>query len=228
VSEELSPVSASTLRDGVADALRQAIVEGACPPNARLHEVRIADQLGVSRAPVREALSQLEEEGLVRSEPNRGTFVTELTTQDVEEIQSLREVLECFAVRRAGDRLLGEGLAHLEKITAELATAAKVGDYRQLLEKDLEFHRQICVLSNHIRLLKLWTRLAHQTRRYMMLNLRVVQEIWGSLQEAVDGHVAIIQALRDGDLQGAEEALRQHLMESAQTMLLAAEKKGID
>ncbi len=115
MSDELGPVSASTLRDGVADALRQAIISGRWSPSSRLHEVRIAQQMGVSRAPVREALRQLEEEGLVRSEPNRGTFVTELSIRDIEEIQRLREVLECFALRRAADRLMGAGLANLER-----------------------------------------------------------------------------------------------------------------
>jgi DNA-binding GntR family transcriptional regulator len=227
VEERLDPVSASTLRDSVAHALRQAIIEGAWPSNARLHEVQIADQLGVSRAPLREALIQLQGEGLVRSEPNRGTYVAELTAHDVEEIQSLRVVLECFALRRAGARLMGTGMAELERIMTELAAAARAGDALQVLEKDLALHHQICALSQHKHLLDVWTRLARQVRRYMILNLKAVQERWGTLEETVDGHLRILEALRDGDLAGAEEALRQHLIESAETMIHASAAKGI-
>jgi DNA-binding GntR family transcriptional regulator len=221
VSDELSHVSASTLRDGVADALRQAIISGRWSPNSRLHEARIAQQLGVSRAPVREALSQLEEEGLVRSEPNRGTFVTELSIQDIEEIQSLREVLECFALRRAADKLMGPGLADLERMLADQVSAADAGDRLGLLEKDMELHRHICFTSGHNHLFKLWTRLANQTRRFMFVNFQVLEQTQGDLRLVVEGHVAIVQALRDRDVEAAEQALRQHLNDSLGTMLQA-------
>ena len=228
MEEELGPVSAQTLRDSVADVLRRAIVDGQRSPNARLNEARIAGQLGVSRAPVREALSQLEEEGLVRSEPNKGTFVTELSWQDIEEILSLREVLECFALRRAGDRLTDDDLAHLESILADLSAAALADDRAQFLEKDLELHRQICMASGHGLLVKLWTRLAAQTRRYMMLNLRALDEVWGGLSIGVEGHIAIVKALRNRDLEAAEQALRLHLTESAETMVQAAKRDRTD
>src|SRR5260221_5812094 len=96
-----APIDQRTLRDTVTSAVRQSIVGGTLKPGDQINQVEVASKLHVSRGPLREALRQLEEEGLVLSLPNKGTFVTEITTADIEEVYSIRRVLENLAIQRA-------------------------------------------------------------------------------------------------------------------------------
>lgn len=135
------------LRNQVAQALRDAIKEGVYPPGSPLGEVELACRFGVSRGPVREALVELEKEYLVRSYPNRGCFVAELSEQEFEEILRLRSILEPVAMEEARRRASKRQVAALQLMLHELDEIGRTGDLSTFLEKDFEFHHTVWKLS---------------------------------------------------------------------------------
>ena len=135
------PLNVMNLRDHIEQQLHKAMVNGVIKPGDRLVESTIADQLGVSRAPVREALAGLERDGVVVHIPRRGYFVVEFTDKDVEEIYSLRLVLEREALRRAVGRFTKEHLIEMECLIDDLGEAARQqSDPVRIVELDLLFH----------------------------------------------------------------------------------------
>ena len=154
--EQIHRIEPRTLKEDVTNVLRQMIIDGELAPDAELNQVGIANQLGVSRGPVREALGQLEQEGLVHSIPYKGVFVTSLTRRHVEELYSVRIVLETLAVERAIDRITEEDLANLNQIVEEMSVAAKAQNLQRLVGLDLEFHEKLVRVADHELLYKLW------------------------------------------------------------------------
>jgi DNA-binding GntR family transcriptional regulator len=137
------------LRQELADAVRLAIMRGEYAPGSPLGEIELAERFGVSRGPVREALIQLEREYLVRSHPNRGSFVTSISEAEFDEILMLRSVLEPIALERAKARVTRADLKALRQRLRKLESAAKLRDHRSYIIQDYEFHVAIWELSGH-------------------------------------------------------------------------------
>ena len=121
IVKEFPSLETKTLRENVTNIIRNAIIEGTLPAESELNQAQLADQLGISRGPVREALGQLEQEGLIRNVPYKGVYVTSLTPHYVLELFSLRSVLEVFAVRQAIERLQPGDLERLRELVLELS-----------------------------------------------------------------------------------------------------------
>ena len=157
----LSHVPIHTLAHEVANRLREAIRTGELPLGARLVEREIAARLGVSRIPVREAIYELIEEGLVRKTPNRAAVVHSPTRREIEEICSLRVVLECFVVERVIAAWRAPGApAHAAQLAAHVAAmrqAAAADDIHALIEQDYQFHRRLWEIADHALLLEVVT-----------------------------------------------------------------------
>ena len=145
----LSPLPKQTLSNQVAEQLRGAIKDGSLGPGTRLVERNIAEQLGVSRIPVREGIQQLVDEGLVTKLPHRGTFVYAPTRTELEEIASLRVVLERFAMERVAANWNSDHREQLIRITQAMGDAAYRKDYRQMFEQDVQFHRSLWQIADH-------------------------------------------------------------------------------
>ena len=143
----LHPVRYRSMAEQIATTIRQAIADGKLRPGARLLEVQMASEMGTSRAPLREALIQLEREGLVVRQPNRGTFVAELTEDMVREVAGLRGVLEGFAASLAAKRLTSEDFERLEKILKEMLAAAR----REIWTAQLSAHPSLQGVRENIR-----------------------------------------------------------------------------
>ena len=143
------PLDARTLRQGVTEAIRHVILAGELLPGDQVNQAQIAEQLGVSRGPVREALGQLEEEGLIRNIPYKGTFVTEITVEYIAELYSIRRVLETFAVRQAAEHATLEDLDELRAVVRQMYTAAGDDDMTRMGNLDIEFHGLLCRSSHH-------------------------------------------------------------------------------
>lgn len=196
-------INQRTVQSSVADALRDAIISGAVQPGQRLIESEIAKQMAVSRAPLREALRQLEQEGLVTRHPNRGCFVTDFSEQDVIEVISLRCVLECMAIEWATPRITAEDIAVLRSLIEEARQATDAGDLNRLTRVDMQFHEYICAKAGHGRLLKAW--LAQHAQSRMLLNLRFHVLSSFTPQTVVPDHTNIANALERRD---TAEAIR--------------------
>jgi DNA-binding GntR family transcriptional regulator len=200
----LKPAARQTLGENVADSLREAIVGGLFEPGQRLAEASIASTLKVSRAPVREALASLEQEGLVSRATNRGTTVINLTREDVEEICSLRVPLEILAVRRA---IVSGTDEHWEKLAANVRETEKSRTPEQLATLDLEFHDMLIHAAGHGRLLNTWLGLRSQIHLLMMRrNLSDAS----SHRTTVQGHKELLEAIQNRDVVRAIEVVETH------------------
>jgi DNA-binding GntR family transcriptional regulator len=200
----LRPATRQTLGENVANSLREAIFRGLFKPGQRLAEAPLASTLKVSRAPVRRALTSLEQEGLVSRTTNRGTTVISLSLKDVEEICSLRLPLELLAVRRAIEKGSDKHLARLEANVRETEQARSP---EQLATLDLEFHETLVRAADHSRLLNTLMGLRSQIRLLMMRrNLSDAE----SHRATVRCHRELLEAIQKRDLARASEVVEMH------------------
>jgi DNA-binding GntR family transcriptional regulator len=190
------PLARVALKDRVADLIKDAILSGKLGPGDRIVELALANQLGVGTTAVREALFDLESQGFVNRVTNKGTFVTKLDLQDVEEILRVRRELEGLAVELAQERRTEEDLALLEECTGEMVAAARDGDWPRFYRNDLEFHRNIWRIAGNRYLAKSLDVLVVPLFAFFIMKIRRDP---GELKWAsVEKHVDIVRALRDG------------------------------
>lgn len=205
----LANVAGANISDRVADELREAIQSGALEPMERLVERKLAERMGVSHIPVREALAKLAEEGLVERTPRRGARVAALTDDELAEISSLRIVLEQFVGVRAQERWTSQAEKKLNSIAASMVSAATKGDVEQMFALDRKFHETLWELADH----KVLLGVASQLRSRINGFLRAAN---GTLEgEGLIAHAAshseLIDALASGDPEQARAAMAQHI-----------------
>jgi DNA-binding GntR family transcriptional regulator len=196
-----------TTPDAVLNVLRKAILDGSLPPGSPLREARISADLGISRAPLREALRMLEEEGLVVRIPYRGTFVAQVGPTVVDEITSLRLRLEPFAIERGLSWLRGAGQGRLEEACAELSRAASVGDLATSIDAHLAIHRLLYESADHKLLLDLW----HGWESQLRLFLAVDHRSFASLDEISADHQRLMETIQSGDMQAITKVVTDHI-----------------
>ena len=217
-----APVAYRTIAEQIADSIRGAIAQGRIPPAARLFEVSLAREMGTSRAPVREALGQLEREGLVVKEPNRGARVVELTEEIVREVASLRGLLEGFAASLAAKRLTAGQFAALDAMVRDMDQAVRQGEYARLVELDYRFHDFICRGSGHRTLYETWSAISGKVRLY----LSTTNLMYRNLKLVVRGHGEIVAALRSRDTVRAHRAIQEHLGEMLNDFVAKVKRTG--
>ena len=211
---QLQEITNAPLRSRVADLVREAILRGDLRPGQTLTEVSLAQQLQVSRAPVREAFRSLSEEGLLETVPYKGTRVRLLSRTDIEETYSLRGQLEAFAVTRILERASVD-LGGLEAICRTMQTLAGAGDAAGLNVEDERFHKAIIELADHALLTSVWTTLALRVRQIMALRN---QQNPNPMEVALN-HPPIVAALRAKDQGAAHALIRQHVLSAADLSL---------
>ena len=208
----LPRIEAQSLTQKVQATLREHILSGQLRPGSRLVESQLAEQLGVSRAPVREALLALEGEGWVVSAPGKGTMVVDLTEEDLREIYTLRTVLEGLAMRLATARIDAEGLEQLSDIVEQMKLAGSAGDAERVALQDLEFHRAIWRLAGHQRLQSMLNSITVQTRIFLALNAKAYDDLLDNCME----HVELLDALRAHSADHAAGLMTQHIGEAGE------------
>ncbi|MEZ4640361.1 MAG: GntR family transcriptional regulator [Caldilineaceae bacterium] len=213
--EKLARVESSTLKDNVCNILRRSIIDGTLTGGTEINQAHIADQLGVSRGPLREALGQLEFEGLVESTPYKGVVVTALTRESVEDLYSVRVVLENLAIRRAVDYATDEEVATLEHIVDEMRAAAQAEDREKLGLLDIGFHEQIVIMARNSLLKKLWMLLEVSLERCLYAR----HSRYESLDHVVGSHPAIVAAIAARNKEECTRVLRIHMAEWAEQIL---------
>lgn len=196
----------STTAQHALDGLRRAIVAGELRPGARVGQEEFAQQLGVSIAPVREALRILEQEGQVTYLPRRGYFVTALEIADLEEIYGLRAALEARAARRALAALDAHGIERIEQAAGQFAAAVAAGDVLAELGANRRFHLAILEAADQPHTLRLIRLLWDSTEAYRALYYSIEQE----RRDAVAAHERIVAALHAGDAERLIAELDRH------------------
>lgn len=196
-----------TLWQRVYDHLRTEILEGRLEPGAELIEVALADQLGVSRGPLREAIGRLAAEGLVTVIPRRGAVVRSLSKEEFLELYQVREALERAAVQLAVPRLSDEQFEKLAALNEEMEAHAAGNEVEAFFEANLAFHARLFEASGNGKLEELYRQLLGQLGRYRLRSLT----LRGNLKRSVSEHKAILRAARRGDAERAAQLMAEHI-----------------
>lgn len=215
------PGGRRSLADRAYYLIKRKILSTAYPPGYQVMEQELAESLGMSRTPVREAMVRLEEEGLCRIFPRRGMRVNAFSAEDMREIYELLCCLEAKAVENVARREPKSGvLSKLDRAVARMEAALEADDLERWAAADARFHKLIFELCGNRRLGEMGMSLLEQAHRVRMFTLRLRQKPFRSTSD----HRALIERIRDGDAQGARE-LNWHHREQAGAELLALLKR---
>jgi DNA-binding GntR family transcriptional regulator len=208
LAQILSPPIRRTLSDEVVERLRRAILSGQLAPGEPLRESQLAVLIGVSRGPIREALSQLKREGLVIGRNGR-SYVARLSNQDLEEVYSLRRALEQLAVEFACQNATEEHLAEMEAVVDDMSARVQDGiNEQEAADLDLRFHDALYRASGHQRLLSYWT-ILRPLIQVFLLNRNVANPDFS--ESMVRGHQMILEAIRNRDEAQAQSLIEGHI-----------------
>lgn len=228
MSGHLSPIQLDSyrpLRELVCETIRQAIVDGVFSPGERLMEIQLADEMGVSRTPVREAIRKLELEGFVVMIPRRGTYVADISIKDINEVYEIRTSLEVLAAGLAAERISDEELETMQRLLVEIGQHIEDGNIEKIVEIDTAFHDVLYKASRNKRLAGIINNLREQItvirRRSMMYP--------GRLQNTMEEHRILVDSIAAHDVDRAQKAARLHMENAEHTllkdMLESAERK---
>jgi GntR family transcriptional regulator of gluconate operon len=199
-----------SLPEATAAAVRKALLSGDLRPGDRLREADLAEQLGISRGPVREALRILEQQGVVCIEPRRGAYVRELSVEDAVEVYTLRAALEGLAVRLGVEQgaFDEQAIGQLQHLVDQLADLGETDDPLDWLESDIAFHDLLCRQSGHSLVLKVLSDVRAQIRQLHVF-ARFVPE---NLRRLADNHQTVLDAVAGGDPVAAESEIKDHII----------------
>jgi DNA-binding GntR family transcriptional regulator len=212
------------LREKVFHHLRNRILEGTIEPGEDLIETKLADELGVSRTPIREAFRKLELEGLVFSTPNKGVVVKGISDQDTEDIFAIRMHLEPLAACWAAKRITEEDVLALEETTQLMDFYIRKGDLKQASIKNTDFHRIIFNAAKSKPLKQILNSLQEYVHLARLASLRNP----GRPEKALAEHQEILQAIASRDEELASARMYQHVFKSSESAALQKQKGKID
>jgi DNA-binding GntR family transcriptional regulator len=193
--------------------LRDRILSGELSGNTRVNPAEIAELLGISRMPVREALRQLHSEGLVTMRPNRAAFVSSLSAQEVEELFEIRGALEVLAVRTAIQAMTMDSMAELIALKDRMDRARH--DPAEWLKRHDDFHQTLCTLGNRTRLPQEIGRIRLAIRPYLLMYMKVFNTVEMPGLE----HSSLLEVLAAGDIKRAEEVMQEHVANPARGLI---------
>jgi DNA-binding GntR family transcriptional regulator len=195
------------LSDQVYTVVRGLVLDGSLQPGTRIVESEIARRLGVSQAPVREAIKRLAFEGLVSVVPRRGSYITQISEAEAQDAREVRALLEESAARQAVENFDADARQALEDLVAGMREAARGPDLAAFRGHDMAFHRAVIELSGNSYLPRLWA-----VMESSLLSLRVVGDpgFTGSWTEMAEVHQALVEALASGNRGQAAAAFYRH------------------
>ena len=202
------------LRDVVFNTLRKAILRGELKPGERLMEIQLANKLGVSRTPIREAIRKLELEGLVLMIPRKGAEVAQITEKNMQDVLEVRKALEELSVQLACERITPEQVEEMKMAAEDFRKVLKSGDVTKIAEADVKFHDIIFAATNNQRLITLLNNLREQMYRFRVEYLKQ-KECYPQLREEHDKLIALISG---GEVEEACELMGCHIDNQASTV----------
>lgn len=203
------------LREIVFETLREAIINGVLEPGERLMEIQLAEEMGVSRTPVREAIRKLELEGFVVMIPRKGAYVSGISMKDIADVFELRAALEGLAAGLAAERITEEELDQLERMLVKIGDCVQNNDLEQLIELDTEFHATLFKASRNERLVQITSNLREQVQRFRTTTLSTPGRLKFTLQE----HKKIVEAVSERNVELAKALASEHIENAENSML---------
>lgn len=219
MAQRLLPIkldSYQPLREVVCETLREAIITGVLKPGERLMEIQLAEELGVSRTPVREAIRKLELEGFVVMIPRRGTYVADMSIKDINEVFEVRTALDVLAAGLAAERITEDELEQMERLLVQIGEYIEQGDMDKIVEVDSQFHDILYRASRNDRLVGIINNLREQLTRFRSISMSYP----GRLKNTLEEHSRMVEALAARNSELAQQLAVEHMENSEQTLLL--------
>lgn len=210
------------LRDVVFNTLREAILKGELQPGERLMEIQLAQKLGVSRTPIREAIRMLEQEGLAITMPRKGAEVAGMTLKDMEDVLEVREALDELAARTACVKMSDEELEKLRLMKEAFVQSMKSGDVKQIAEADVRFHDVIYQATDNAKLVTLLSNIRQQMYRYRVEYLKDAENYPALVKE----HEDIVHAIEERNQELVAQAMGRHVSHQAISMKAVIQKQA--
>ncbi|VBB06560.1 asnc bacterial regulatory protein hth signature [Lucifera butyrica] len=204
------------LREVVSETLREAIINGVLKPGERIMEIQLAEELGVSRTPVREAIRKLELEGFVVMMPRRGTYVADLSIKDVNEVYEIRTALDVLAAGLAAERITEEELEQMERLLVEIGEYIDQEDVDKIVEADSKFHDILYQACRNDRLVGIINNLREQFTRFRSISMAFP----GRLKNTLEEHSRLVEAIAQRDGEAAQRVAREHMENAEQALLM--------
>lgn len=218
--KKLSPIKLENykpLREIVFETLREAIINGTLKPGERLMEVQLAEDMGVSRTPVREAIRKLELDGFVLMVPRKGAYVAGISTKEIADVFEVRAALEALAAGLAAERITEEELGDLHRLMVEVNISSEAGDLERVVRSDTDFHDLIFKASRNNRLVQIINKLREQIQRFRSTSLSYP----GRIKETIEEHKKLLGAISDRNIELARNVAREHIENAENSMLEA-------
>jgi len=203
------------LREVVSETLRQAIKDGTLKPGERLMEIQLADELGVSRTPIREAIRKLELEGFVVMVPRRGTYVADISLKDVAQVFEIRSALEELAAGLAAERITPDELEYLERILVEINEFIDKNEFDKIVDADVRFHDVLYHASRNTRLVEILHNLREQMLRFRSVSMHYP----GRLAATWEEHRQMVENIANHNSAMARKVAKRHMENSEKTLL---------
>ena len=189
------------------ESIKTAIVKGDLAPGERLLETEIASQVGISRGPVREAIRQLDQEGLTYSHPHRGTIVLEMNSEETEKVfVPTRRILEEYVARNAYLHLTNENYQYLESIIKQMESASQEDNFYEMIDLDMKFHSHLIEQAASPSICALWNNIKSRIHSRLLLQ-GIAQNSLNIAQE----HKDYLSCIREGDIDKIREHLHYHI-----------------
>lgn len=209
------------LREIVFEAMREAIISGVLKPSERLMEIQLAEEMGVSRTPVREAIRKLELEGFVVMIPRKGAYVAGVSHKDVADVFEIRAALEGLAAGLAAERITDDEIEQMERVL--LYKEGEERDLELIVKSDTDFHALVYKASRNQRLVQILENLREQIQRFRATSLAVP----GRVRDAIEEHRAIVEALANHDVEKAQELANSHIVTAENVMFEALRTQAL-
>ncbi|HZW82559.1 MAG TPA: GntR family transcriptional regulator [Candidatus Deferrimicrobium sp.] len=209
------------LREIVFESLREAIIGGVLKPGERLMEIQLAEEMGVSRTPVREAIRKLELEGFVVMIPRKGAYVAGISLKDIADVFEIRAALEALAASLAAERITEEELEQMERLLVRKAELTEANDLDSIVEVDTDFHAILFKASRNEKLGQILNNLREQIQRFRAVSLAMP----GRMKEALEEHRKIVEALSERNVALVASLAAEHI-ENAENVMLEAMRKN--
>jgi DNA-binding GntR family transcriptional regulator len=203
------------LREVIFNTLREAIIIGELKPGERLMEVQLAEKMGVSRTPVREAIRKLELEGLVDMVARRGAQVADLSVKDIMDVLEVRASLDGLATSLSSTRITQDELKELKHINTQFTNYVEKENLQGIIKKDVEFHDIIYRSSRNEKLIQIASNLREQVQRFRVIYLKD----FSSTKDIIKEHNEILEAIQNKDSNNAQSLAQKHIKKQEESII---------